>query len=133
MPQSKVVFRYKDGSIVKGFTIDFFPNKAIFHVTPLEPPNADLMEVQVADLKAVFFVKSFTGNPEHQKSNGFDGSKQIAGRRIKVTFKDGEALIGITQGYHPYRPGFFVIPADPESNNERCFVVLSATEHVEFV
>jgi Family of unknown function (DUF6982) len=133
MPQSKVVFRYKDGYIVKGFTVDFSPKKAIFHVTPLEPPNANLMEVQLADLKAVFFVKSFTGHPENKKSNGFDGSEPIAGRRIKVTFKDGETMVGTTHGYHPYRPGFFVVPADPESNNERCFVVLSATKDVEFV
>ena len=49
------------------------------------------------------------------------------------TFKDGEELLGTTQGYQPDRPGFFVIPADPESNNERCYVVASATEEVSFV
>lgn len=133
MVQNKVVFRYQDGRIVKGFTADFSPNKDTFHVTPVEPPNTRAAEVHVGDLKAVFFVKDFTGHPEHKKSNEFDKSRPIIGRKIKVSFKDGETLVGTTQGYQPNRPGFFVVPADPESNNERCFVVLAATKDVVFI
>ena len=39
-------------------------------------------------------------------------------------------MVGTTQGYNPGRPGFFLIPADPQSNNERCFVVTGATQEV---
>jgi hypothetical protein len=129
----KVVFRYQDGRIVKGYTSDFSPNKETFHAIPHEPPNADALEVRVPDLKAVFFVKDFKGNPDHIKSNEFDRSRPIVGRKIKVVFKDKEVLIGTTQGYQPSRPGFFVVPADPKSNNERCFVVSSATTEVSFI
>jgi hypothetical protein len=56
-----------------------------------------------------------------------------AGRRIKVAFKDGEVLVGTTQGYQPGRPGFFLVPADPSSNIERCYVLSAATQEISFV
>ena len=37
-----------------------------------------------------------------------------------------------TQGYQPDRPGFFVVPVDPKSNNDRCFVVMAAVKAVRF-
>jgi hypothetical protein len=55
------------------------------------------------------------------------------GRKIQVAFKDGELMLGTTQGYQPNRPGFFVVPADAQSNIERCFVVTAATQEVKFV
>jgi hypothetical protein len=42
-------------------------------------------------------------------------------------------LVGTTQGYQPGRPGFFLIPADAKSNNERCYVVASAAREITFV
>jgi hypothetical protein len=36
-------------------------------------------------------------------------------------------------GYQPNRSGFFLVPADPESNNERCYIVSAAVKKVEFV
>ena len=42
-------------------------------------------------------------------------------------------MAGTTQGYQPGRLGFFVIPADPDSNNERCYVVTNATQDVSFL
>ena len=133
MVQNKVVIRYQDDRIMKGFTADFLPNKDVFHLTPIDEPNAKTMEVRLGELKALFFVKDPKGDPKHHESNIFDASKPPAGRKIKVTFKDGETLVGTTQGYQPNRPGFFVVPADPKSNNERCFVITAATRTVAFV
>jgi hypothetical protein len=50
-----------------------------------------------------------------------------------VVFKDSEVILGTTQGYQPGRPGFFIFPADPRSNNERVYVVSSATQEISFV
>jgi hypothetical protein len=55
------------------------------------------------------------------------------GRKIRVRFKDGEVLVGTTQGYQPGRPGFFLVPADPGSNIERCYVISAATDEVTFL
>jgi hypothetical protein len=50
-----------------------------------------------------------------------------------VVFKDEELLVGTTQGYQPGRPGFFVYPADTQSNNERCYVVSTAAKEVSIL
>ena len=56
-----------------------------------------------------------------------------SGRKVQVEFSDGETIVGTTQGYQPDRPGFFVVPVDPKSNNDRCFVVMAAVKKVTFL
>ena len=134
MIQNKILFRYQDGRIVKGTTGDFLPTKPVFHLTPIDAPrDAKPLEVQIAEVKAIFFVKDFVGNRERKKVQEFPTGKPVVGRKIRVIFQDGETLVGTTQGYDPNRPGFFVIPADPSSNNDRCFVVTRATKQVSFI
>ena len=134
MIQNKVVARYQDGRMMKGSTSDFMPNKEVFHVVPAEASlGSKPVDVSVKDLKAVFFVKDFTGNARYRERKDFDGTKPVAGRKIKVVFKDGEVMTGTTQGYQPGRPGFFIVPADPQSNIERFFVVSAATREIAFV
>jgi len=131
--QNKIVIRYQDGRLLKGCTDDFFPNKEIFHVTPQTTPPSKPLEIRVSELKAVFFVKDLTGDSKRQDLNEFSGSNPSIGRKIKVIFKDGEILMGTTQGYQPNRPGFFLVPVDPKSNNDRCFVVSASTKEVLFI
>jgi hypothetical protein len=129
-----VVARYQDGRVLKGVTNDFIPAKDRFHLVPLESaPGTKPVEVLIGDLKALFFVRDFAGNPQHKESGDFDLTKAAGGRKIRVVFKDGETIVGTTQGYQPGRPGFFVVPADAKSNNERCFVVSVATREVSFL
>ena len=131
---NKVVVRFADGRIIKGTSEDFYPNKDTFHVSVEAAPDGDKpLEVSTQDLKAVFFVKDFEGNPGHGEGNQFDSSHPPSGRRIKVVFEDGEVLLGTTTGYQPKRPGFFVVPADAGSNNERCYVITAATQEVSFL
>jgi len=134
MIQNKIVVRYLDGHLVKGFTNDFLPNKDLFHLIPMDaPPGTKPLDVRISELKAVFFVKEFGGNPGYKDKQEFDPSKPVMGRKIQVTFKDGEIMLGTTQGYQPNRPGFFIVPADAQSNIERCFVVTAATQEVKFI
>ena len=62
-----------------------------------------------------------------------DLNKPPLGRKIRVVFKDGETLVGVTPGYHPARPGFFLLPADADCNTERCFVVAGSAQSVNLV
>lgn len=134
MTPNKVVARYQDGRILKGFASDFLPNKEMFHLALADaPPGAKPVEVRTAELKALFFVKDFAGNPHYKDSEEYDTSKPVIGRKIKVLFSDGELIVGTTQGYQQGRAGFFVTPADPRSNIERCYVVSAATHRVLFV
>lgn len=107
----------------------------MFHVTPAaeKNPPAAVETVKVADLKAVFFVKDFAGNPGYNELKTFGEARLPQGRRIQVEFKDGEVLVGTTTGYQPGRVGFFLVPADPKSNNDRCFVVAGAVKEVKFL
>ena len=130
---NKVVARFRDGRLVKGSTSDFVPTKESFHVAAADAaPGTKPQLVHVKDLKAIFFVKDFTGRPDYTPTNAFESDRTpAASRKIKVVFADGEVIVGTTQGYQPSRPGFFMVPADAASNNiDRCYVVSAATSDV---
>jgi len=131
---NKVVAHLTDGHLIKGETTDFVPTKDRFHVSDASaPPGSKPVEIETKNLKALFFVKAFAGSLQHADRNAFDPTHPVAGRRIMVRFKDGEVLVGTTLGYQPGRPGFFLIPANPDSNTERCYVVAAATSEIEFL
>jgi hypothetical protein len=127
--QNKVVLRYLDGRIQKGTTEDFSPVKETFHVKDSESGVSEA--VTFAALKAVFFVKTFAGNAGYQERS--DAERTGFGKKIRVTYRDGETQIGYTQGFAPNRPGFFIFPCDAECNNERIFVITRATQNVQFL
>jgi hypothetical protein len=133
--QNKIVVRYRDGRVLKGQTADFLPTRPAFHVVPADQTGEDTVVVRVLleELKAAFFVRDFTGNAAYDETKAFAPAQKPQGRKMRVEFVDGEVLVGTTMGYQPDRPGFFLVPADPQSNNERCFVVSSAVRKVEFL
>ena len=134
MEPVKVIMRFANGRLIKGFTSDFYPNKPFFRVRPAESAPTDAgIEVFVKELKAVFFVKDFAGNPEYHERKDFDGNRQSVGRRMEVTFSDGEVLVGSTMGHDQKRPGFFLYPADPESNALRVFVISAAVSSFRYL
>jgi hypothetical protein len=134
MIQNKIVVRYQDGRVSKGFTSNFMPNKDLFHLSPLgAPPGLKPLDVRVKDLKAIFFVKDFAGDRDYNENKTFDESRPVVGKKIQVIFRDGEVLIGTTQGYQAGRAGFFVFPADRQSNIDRFFVIAAATRSVSFI
>ena len=133
MEPLKVVARYIDGKTIKGLSQDFFPNKDRFHVYPADKPSGGTVEILLKELKAVFFVRDFVGNFEYNERKEYVEGDKPSGRKIEVTFKDGEVLVGTTLGYDPSRPGFFLFPADPKSNNVRVFVVTTAVKKVRYL
>lgn len=131
---NKIVVRYVGGKVAKGTTNNFLPNKDQFHLVPADATLGTAPQtILLSELKAIFFVKDFEGNPDYQDHKNYEPDKPIAGKRIKVVFKDGELLVGTTQGYQPGRPGFFLVPTDVNSNIERCFVVTASTQEISFV
>jgi hypothetical protein len=125
----RVVARFRNGQLVRGYTNDFHPSKAHLHLTP-EDGASDPIFVAMAQLKAVFFVRDFAGDPTRVDRNDFKGAS--SGRKIEVAFQDGEVLLGTTLAYRE-GGGFFVHPADAGSNNMRVFVAPGATLHVRFL
>jgi hypothetical protein len=130
----KIVTRYGDYRVIKGYSRDFFPNKPSFHLELITGKNmGEIIEVHLIDIKAVFFVKDFIGKPSYNERKYFMEGHNITGRKVKISFKDGEVLVGSTMGYDIKRLGFFLFPADPQSNNLKIFAVMSAVSKVEFL
>jgi Family of unknown function (DUF6982) len=128
----KIVVRYRDGHLSKGFTHDFHPSRNQFSLWPsLDAAPSERMFVPASQLKAVFFVRDFQGNADYVEQRTFDGPAE--GRRIEVTFADDEVLVGSTLNYRTDGQGFFLTPADSRGNNLRVFVVSSAIRHVRFL
>jgi len=127
-----VVARFRDGRLLKGTTQDFAPNRESFHIYVGGDQSSQAVEVQLVELKAVLYVKDFEGNSQHHDEYRFD--KVVGhGRKAEVTFVDGEVVAGFTMGYHADRPGFFLIPADPDSNNERIYVLNASIKSINWV
>lgn len=116
---------------MKGITHDFDPARDCFHLLPAEGGGIPL-RLAVADLKGLFYVRDFLGNREYTPPGDF-GNTSHHGRRVVVTFHDGEVIFGFTSDYVPGSVGFTLFPSDPEDNNERIFVVLNAVREVRFV
>ena len=131
----KMVIRFADGRIEKGYSQDFFPNKPLFHLFKKLPPSESSMskKIRVAELKAIFFVKSFAGNPDYKERKRFVEGDVTQGRKAEVAFLDGEILQGSVLGYDPKSSGFFLFPSDPKSNNRRVFVMNNAVKKFRYL
>jgi hypothetical protein len=128
---TKVVVKYVNGKIIKGFMQNFSPNKDSFHLIPADKSSGGPIEVLVKHLKAIFVVRDFMGNPQHDERKKYVEGENPSGLKLEVTFADGEVIVGSTLlGYDPKRQGNFIVPADPNSNNIRVFVVSSAVKSV---
>jgi len=121
----RVVVRYADGRMLKGYA-DFDPEQASFLFVSRDDPDGEGVEVAVADLKAVFFVRSFDGDPGHDESKDLYQSRPPDTRKVSVRFRDGEELVGHTRQLDRHRSGLFFTPLDPRSNNVRVFAVFDA-------
>ncbi|MBA3061403.1 MAG: hypothetical protein FP833_00340 [Atribacteria sp.] len=136
MLKKKVVVKYKDGKIIKGWVEDFRSDRESFILYPLiEYSEEERLEIKFSSLKAVFFIKDFAGNKDYKKVRTFDVDTKVtpSQRKIVVLFKDGENLYGTSHSYGPNRKGFFVYPIDPKDNNERIFVLHSAVESIRLM
>ena len=136
MLRKKVVVKYQNGEIIKGWVEDFHPDRNYFILYPLiEHSEEEKLEINFDSLKAVFFVKDFIGDKNYKKVRTFDVDFKTtpSQRRLIVNFKDGENLYGTSLTYGRYKVGFFVYPLDPKDNSDRIFVVHSAIESTRLI
>lgn len=130
MSSNRVVARFLNGQVKKGSSLDIDPNRPSFHLRPADGP----MEViQLADLKAVFFVRSLEGDWSRGEKLEMDpaDSRARGSFAIAMKFPDGETMVGLTIRYPPNRPYFWVVPVDQESNNIRILVNKAAIVSME--
>jgi hypothetical protein len=126
----KVVARFNDGRTVCGYTNNFHPTKTQLHLSP-NPRQGESTVIPLSALKALFFVREFAGDPTLVEAKAF--AEPTQGRRIEVTFRDHEIVVGSTLSYRGAGNGFFLQPADPRSNNLRVFVTPAGMQEVRFL
>lgn len=127
LESDKIIAHLLDGTLLKGTTSDFHPARPKFTVRDVDGRDHVL---QIKELKALFFVRSYRGLPDHSERKGFF-SRNEAPTKVMVEFFDGEVLFGHTYAYSAKGLGFFMVPGDPDSNNTRVFVVHSSTKRVK--
>lgn len=117
----KVVAHFIDHGIVKGTSMDVDPSRPVCHV---HTADRGAVEVDLALVKALFFVKDFGGRPEYtERQVPAAGDVRLRGSHpVELTFRDGERLGGLMNRFPPQGPFFFMLPIDPASNNIRILV-----------
>jgi hypothetical protein len=88
--------------------------------------------VTLSELKALFFVKDLEGDRTYrdQQVIGSNDRRATGAKRLKITFRDGEQLVALAPTYEGTRQLFYVLPADPNSNNIRILVNRKAVDSV---
>jgi hypothetical protein len=81
-------------------------------------------DIALDNVKAVFFVKDFSGQTSHVDLLFHDRLPVMECLWIRIRFNDGETIEGIIQNTQDYimGPGFFMAPADPIGNNWLIYV-----------
>ncbi len=136
MHKKKVVVKYQNGEIIKGWVEDFRLDRESFILFPLiEYSQEERMEINFNSLKAVFFVKDFIGDKNYKKVRSFNVDLKItpSQRKLIVNFENGEHLYGTSHNFGRYKVGFFMYPVDQKDNSERIFVVHSAVVSVRLM
>ena len=94
-----------------------------------------LVHIPMSEIKAVFFVRSFEGNPERAERKVFRSRPRLAGLWVRMTFKDSEVLEGLLPNnlveIDPL--GYLVTSPDVYSNNLRMFVPRTALTEMEVI
>ncbi len=119
----EVVLRYRDGHLTRCcLTREFTP---LDFAVEAETADGDPIQVNISDLKAVFFLKE-PGRREADLQFANKTTELPPGAPARVEFFDGEIVHGHVQEYKMEDSGFFLFPTSPESNNEMVFVVARA-------
>lgn len=128
-PREKIVIRYLDGRVEKALahkTMAF--NRTTFQAIT---DGGEVRSVPLGELKAIFFVRDLVGDASyHERKELGEGSPRV-GYEVKVTFRDGEVLVGRSMNPAFGEHGFYLEPADPRSNNRRVFVVRANVAEVD--
>jgi hypothetical protein len=128
-----VVVAFLDKKRDRGYLKQFRPFDKSIVLHPADRPSAPGREIPVSELKSIYFVRSLLGNKAYQENKRMMPTVYRQGRKIEVTFPDGEVMVGTTDGFSPARLGFTFYPADPKSNNVEIFVVWKNAEEIKIL
>ena len=120
----KVIVRTRDKRLFRGFS----KAELIREKIQLVDSKGKKVEFPLDELKAIFFVRDFEGDPTYREVRFLGKSSLPAWVWVQVTFVDGEIMEGrIRNDKSLLDPlGFFMWVADEGTNNELVYIVRSA-------
>ncbi len=128
---NQIVAHLIDGRVIKGSSLDVNPSKPRCHVRT----DTGLAIVTLAEVKSLFFVRNLEGNPDREDRQEVDPAdlRSRGAKQVMLKFTDGERMVGLMNSYPPLGNFFFLVPADPRSNNARILVNRDALVAMELV
>ncbi len=87
--------------------------------------SEEITHVPTKNAKAVFFVKTFDGDLRHRALHFHEHAPLVSGLWVRVEFQDSEVIEGIIRnsGDFVLEHGFFMMPTDPNGNNQLIYVL----------
>jgi Family of unknown function (DUF6982) len=128
--RKRVVIRRLDKGLLKGF-ID--PGAYLCPEIDLLDREGRLVRIPLQEIKGIFFVRDFEGNPGRAERKVFRSRPRLAGLWMRMTFKDSEVLEALLPNnlleIDPL--GYLVTPPDVYSNNLKIFIPRTALTAME--
>ena len=130
MFDDRLVIHFQSGKTLACWGDNFMPLEEEIMV---KDQDDRIQRVVLKEVKVVCFVKAFaTDSRTTHKPPVQLLFQAVPGRKVKLLFKDGEKMEGVSSlNERPVR-GFFVTPLNPNSNNIHIFVNPSFLKSVEF-
>jgi hypothetical protein len=128
--RKRVVVRKLDKGLIKGF-LD--PGRYLGPEIDVLDREGHVVHVPLDEIKAVFFVRDFEGNPDRAERKIFRSRPRLAGLWVRVTFRDSEVLEALLPNnlLETDPLGFLVTPPDVYSNNLKIFIPRTALTSLE--
>jgi hypothetical protein len=128
--RKRVVIRKLDKELIKGFL-----DPAHYLEPEIEVLDREgrLIHLRLDEIKGIFFVRDFEGNPQRAERKIFRSRPRLAGLWVRMTFKDTEVLEALLPNnlleVDPL--GYLVRPPDVYSNNLKIFIPRTALTGME--
>ena len=126
----KVCIRRFDGQLISGYVAPQTYLRA--EGAEVLDRSAQALVVPYQEIKAVYFVREFDGDPISRQKSVFTSRPKKDGLWVRLSFRDGEILEGILANNLLLVPdqGVTITPPDPNANAQRVFVPREALSDV---
>jgi len=124
MDKRKVIVRKLNGEIIKGY-MESSPDLSQGDMIDVFSLTDEHIRIPKNELKALFFVRKFSGDREYSEVKFFERQPRIDGLWVRLKFHDNETIEGILSNTIRFLvdDGFYLRPPDPNSNNRLVFVL----------
>jgi hypothetical protein len=128
--RKRVVVRKLDKGLIKGF-LD--PGRYLAPEIEVLDREGRLVHIPLEEIKGIFFVRDFEGNPDRAERKIFRSRPRLAGLWVRMTFKDTEVLEALLPNnlLETDPLGYLVTPPDVYSNNVKIFIPRTALTSLE--